>query len=205
MSTAVEEREFVDADLNQIVLRMPQATALDNDWFFNFCRVNPNHRIEANAQGELIIMPPPGCESGDRELEIGMQLRIWAKKDGAGTTFSSTTIFHLPNGAYRSPDSSWVRLKRWNKLSKAEQKKFSPICPDFVIELRSESDRLPPLKEKMQEYMDNGTEMGLLIDRIKRQVHVYRRGRRPKVLDDPESVSCEPTLPGFALDMKEVW
>lgn len=205
MSTAVEDREFVGADLDKIVLRMPQATVLDDDWFFDFCRDNPNFRIEANAQGELIIMPPPGCESGDRESEIITQLRNWAKKDGTGKTFSSATIFHLPNGAYRSPDGSWLGLKKWNKLTKAEQKKFSPVCPDFVIELRSESDRLPPLKEKMQEYMDNGAEMGLLIDRIKRQVHVYRRGRRPKVLDDPKTVSCEPTLPGFSLDMKEIW
>ena len=144
-------------DLDPIVLRMPQATVLDDDWFFQFCQDNPNRRIEANAKGELIIMPPPGCESGDRESEIDMQLRNWAKKDGTGKTFSSSTIFHLPNGAYKSPDGSWVRLKRWNKLTKAEQKKFSPICPDFVIELRSESDRLPPLKEKMAEYIDNGT------------------------------------------------
>ena len=205
MSTAFEDCEIIDAGLDQIVLHVQPIMTMSDESFFDFCRDNPNLRIEANAQGDLIIMPPPGCESGERESEIIMQLRIWAKKDGTGKTFSSSTIFHLPNGAYRSPDGSWLQLTRWNKLTKAEQKKFSPICPDFVIELRSESDRLPPLKAKMEEYIENGAELGLLVDRIKRQVHVYRRGRKAKVLNEPKIVPCEPTLPGFALDMEEIW
>jgi Uma2 family endonuclease len=205
MSTVVEESGFAGGGLDQIVLHLRPNIKLSDRQFFDICLDNPDVRIEANDQGALIIMAPLGCESGERESEIIAQLRNWAKKDGTGKTFSSSTIFHLPNGAYRSPASSWVRLKRWNKLTKAEQKKCSPICPDFVIELRSETDRLPPLKAKMEEYIDNSAEMGLLIDRIKRQVHVYRRGRKAKVLDEPETVSCEPTLPGFALDMEEVW
>jgi Uma2 family endonuclease len=205
MSTAFEEREVATAGLDQIVVRLGPVIPLSDEQFFAFCQDNPYLRIEANEHGELIIMAPVGCESGDRELEIGTQLRIWAKKDGTGKTFSSSTIFHLPNGAYRSPDASWVRLRRWNKLTKKQQKIFSPICPDFIIELRSETDRLRPLMEKMQEYIDNGAEMGLLIDRNKRQVHVYRRGRKPKIMHDPTMVDCEPTLPRFALDMTDIW
>jgi Uma2 family endonuclease len=205
MSTVIDESEIADGGLDQIVLNVRPLMKLSDERFFEFCRDNPNLRIEANAQGELIIMAPIGGESGNRESEIITQLQIWAKKDGTGKTFSSSTVFHFPNGAYRSPDASWVRLKRWNKLTKAEQKKFSPICPDFVIELRSETDRLPPLKEKMEEYIENGAEMGLLIDPLKKQVHVYRQGRKPKVLGKPSTVSCEPTLPGFELDLTEIW
>ena len=206
MSIAIEESETAGFGLEQIVLRLRPNIKLSDRQFFDICLDNPDVRIEANDQGELIIMAPLGCESGERESEIITQLRIWAKKDGTGKTFSSSTIFHLPNGAYRSPDASWVRIKRWNKLTKAEQKKFSPICPDFVIELRSETDRLPPLKAKMEEYIENGAEMGLLVDRIKRQVHIYRQGKKPKVLNEPATVSCEPTLPGFAAGaMNDVW
>jgi Uma2 family endonuclease len=205
MSTAVEERQVATAGLDQIVVRLQPVIPLSDEQFFAFCRDNPDLRIEANEQGELIIMPPIGCELGNRESEIITQLQVWAKKDGTGKTFSSSTIFHLPSGAYRSPDASWVRLRRWNKLTKEQQKIVSPLCPDFVIELRSETDRLRPLTEKMQEYIDNGAEMGLLIDRNKRQVHVYRRSRKPKVLRDPAAVDCEPTLPGFVLDMTEIW
>ncbi len=205
MSTAIVENDIEGFGLDQIVLNVRSVMKLSDRRFFEFCQANRELRIERNQAGELIIMAPIGGESGNRESEIITQLQNWAKIDGTGKTFSSSTIFHLPNGAYRSPDSSWVRLKRWNKLTKAEQKKFSPICPDFVIELRSETDRLPPLKAKMEEYIDNGAEMGLLVDRIKRQVHVYRRGRKAKVLGEPLTVSCEPTLPGFALDLNEVW
>ncbi len=150
-------------------------------------------------------MPPVGGDSGNRESEINMQVRLWAKRDGTGKTFSSSTVFHLPNGANRSPDTSWVRLSRWKKLTREEQKKFPPLCPDFVVELRSETDRLPTLQAKMREYRDNGAELGLLIDPIERNVHIYRHGRKVKVLDDPETVSCDPELPGFTLDLREIW
>jgi Uma2 family endonuclease len=205
MSTSVEEVETADAAAGELLLCLPPSLPMSEDQFFDFCQANENLQIERNSQGDLIIMPPSGCESGDRESEINMQVRLWAKRDGSGKTFSSSAGFHLPNGANRSPDTSWIRLTRWNALSATERKKFAPLCPDFVIELRSETDRLRTLQKKMQEYSDNGAEMGLLIDPLKRQVHVYRRGREAEILDGPETVSCEPLLPGFALDLREIW
>ena len=144
-------------------------------------------------------------ETGNKELDIASQLQVWAKRDGTGKAFGPSAGFRLPNGAVRSSDAAWVRLARWKALTSKQRKEFAPICPDFVIELRSETDRIRTLKENLEEYIENGAEMGLLIDRIKRQVHVYRRGRKAKVLDEPETVSCERTLPGFALDLGDVW
>ena len=150
-------------------------------------------------------MSPVGYDSGDRESEINMQVRIWAKRDGTGKTFSSSTGFRLPNGACRSPDTAWVRLERSNALSAEERKRFAPICPNFVVELRSESDALDTLQDKMDEYIENGAELGLLVDPIERKVHVYRRGCEPELFDNPPAISCEPELPGFSLELREVW
>jgi Uma2 family endonuclease len=205
MSTAIEESDFTGGGLEQIVVNMRPIMKLSDKRFFEFCQANRDLRIERNRQGELIIMAPTGSETGNKELDIASQLQVWAKLDGTGKAFGPSAGFRLPNGAVRSSDAAWVRLARWKKLTAKQRKEFAPLCPDFVIELRSETDRLRTLKEKMEEYIDNGAEMGLLIDRIKRQVHVYRRGRKAKVLDEPESVSCEPALPGFALDMNDVW
>ena len=205
VSTAIQEQDAVDTGDLPIVLQLQPVVNLSQDEFFEFCQVNRELRIERSAQGELIIMSPLGAESGGYESEIIAQVRNWAKRDGTGKTFSSSTGFHLPNGADRSPDTAWIRLSRWNGLTAEERKKFPPLCPDFVVELRSESDRLRTLQAKLQEYIDNGAELGLLIDRTKRQVHVYRPGREAEILDDPQSVACDPTLPGFALDLREIW
>jgi Uma2 family endonuclease len=188
-----------------MVIQMQSIGGFSDEQFFEFCQVNRELRIERSARGELIVMSPVGSDSGAQDAELIRQLANWAKRDGTGKTFGSSTGFHLPNGADRSPDASWIRLSRWYALRAEERKRFAPICPDFVVEQRSETDRLPTLQDKMQEYIDNGAELGLLIDPIKRQVHVYRGAGEPEILDNPLTVACDPTLPGFVLDLQEVW
>lgn len=181
--------------------RMTMTTAQ----FYEFCAVNPELRIERTAEGEVIVMPPAFSDTGNRNVKISYQVIAWAEANDMGEVFDSSAGFTLPNGATRSPDTSWIPSDRWNALSAEQQESFAPICPDFVIELRSKSDRLAPLQRKMQEYLDNGTKLGLLIDRKQRKVHVYRPGTNPKTLDDPGSVICDPELPGFQLKMRKIW
>jgi Uma2 family endonuclease len=178
---------------------------MSDDELFDFCQVNRELRIERSEQGELIIMPPTGSETGARDSELNMQLCNWAKRDGTGKAFGSSTGFRLPNGAMRSPDAAWLPLSRWNALTAEERKKFAPLCPDFVLELRSPTDTLDALREKMEEYLRNGAELGLLIDPEDRRVYIYRRGEEVRILDDPKTVACDPTLPGFVLDLEEIW
>jgi Uma2 family endonuclease len=173
--------------------------------FFAFCQANLNLRIERTCNGEVIIMPPEGGESGRCGMDAGGSLWQWAKADGTGVAFGSSTGFTLPNGAVRSPDFAWVRRARWDTLTQEERRRFPPLCPDFVGEIRSPSDRLPDLQEKMLEYMDNGAELGWLIDPIERNVYVYRRGTQVVCLHDPEAVSADPVLPGFTLDLRELF
>ena len=151
-------------------------------------------------------MPPTGSETGNRDARIIQQLMNWTDTDGTGIAFSSSTGFKLSTGADRSPDGSWIKIERWNKLPSEQQKRFAPICPDFVIELRSPSDNLKPLLEKMAEYMrEPGIQLGWLIDRLNRKVYIYRPGIPEECLDDPASVSGDPVLPGFVLDMSKIW
>ncbi|AFY32802.1 Uma2 family endonuclease [Calothrix sp. PCC 7507] len=189
-----------------LMLQIPPSMQMTDEQFFEFCQVNRDLRIERNKLGEISIMTPTGSETGNREFNILGQLWVWSEKDGTGICFSSSAGFTLSTGAKRSPDASWIKLERWNALSKAEQEKFAPICPDFVIELRSSSDRLSPLKEKMAEYLQEpGVQLGLLIDRKHRQVYIYRPGKPEECLDNPANVSCEPVLPGFILNLNKVW
>jgi Uma2 family endonuclease len=173
--------------------------------FYEFCRTNADLRIERNASGEVIVMPPAFSDTGNRNLKISQQVGNWADEDGTGEVFDSSAGFTLPNGAMRSPDTSWVQSSRWNALSPEQQASFAPIAPDFVIELRSSSDTLLGLQEKMQEYGEQGVRLGLLIDRKSRKVHVYRPDRDPEVLENPETVGCDPELPGFGLKMAKIW
>ncbi|MEO1389383.1 MAG: Uma2 family endonuclease [Cyanobacteria bacterium J06634_6] len=183
---------------------MPQMT-MTTEQFYEFCRVNPEHRIERTAMGEVIVMPPAFLDTGNRNVKISQQVANWSDEDGTGETFDSSAGFTLPNGATRSPDASWISLDRWDTLTDEQKSSFAPICPDFVIELRSSSDTFTSLKEKMQEYIDNGAKLGLLVDRKQRKVHVYRPDREPDILDNPDSVSCEPELPKFQLRMGRIW
>ncbi|MEH1891953.1 MAG: Uma2 family endonuclease [Nostoc sp.] len=188
-----------------LVLQIPSSMQMTDEQFFEFCQVNRDLRIERNKFGELLIMPPTGSETGNRQGNILGQLWVWSEQDGTGITFSSTG-FKLSTGAERSPDASWIQLERWNSLSPKQQERFAPICPDFVVELKSSSDNLQTLKEKMEEYMNEpGIQLGWLIDRKQRKVYIYRPGLPKEYLDNPASVSGESVSPGFILNMSKVW
>jgi Uma2 family endonuclease len=188
-----------------IVLRIPPKLQMTDDEFFEFCQINSELRIERNKSGELLIMPPTGSETGNRSGSVFGELYIWARQDGTGICFDSSTGFKLSMGD-KSPDASWIKLERWNALSPEQKQKFAPICPDFVVELRSASDNLKPLQEKMQEYMrEPGVQLGWLIDRKNRRVYIYRPGLPEEGLENPATVSGDPVLPGFVLNMSNIW
>ncbi|MEM9009547.1 MAG: Uma2 family endonuclease [Cyanobacteria bacterium P01_F01_bin.86] len=178
---------------------------MSDQQFYDFCRTNSELRIERNASGEIIVMPPAFADTGNRNGRVFGQLYVWSEADGTGEAFDSSSGFTLPNGAMRSPDAAWILSDRWQTLSPEQQASFAPIAPDFVMELRSSSDTLTSLQEKMEEYMANGVRLGLLIDRKHRQVYIYRPDQAPEVLDNPESIRCEPEMPRFVLKMTKVW
>lgn len=178
---------------------------LDDDEFESFCRHNPDIEIEVTKEGELVIMPPTGGETGIRNFLLIFEFGKWLEKNQNGVAFDSSTVFKLPNGAKRSPDLAWAKNEKWNALSAEERKKFPPICPDFVVELRSPSDSLLNLKNKMTEYIENGAALGWLIDPTTRTVFVYRSNLETEVLENPKSVSGEPLLKNFSLKMKKIW
>jgi len=188
-----------------MLVRMHPVIELTDDQFFEFCQLNRDLRIERTATGELLIMSPTGAETGGSNFELSGQLFNWIKQDGTGKGFDSSTGFTLPNGATVSPDISWVKLERWNALSKDSRTKFAPLSPDFVVEMRSPSDSLKDLQDKMQQYIDNGVRLGWLINRKPRQVYIYRPGVPVEVRENSETVSGEPELPGFVLKMTEIW
>lgn len=182
---------------------------LDDEQFGRVAADNPELRLELTAEGELIVMPPTGGRTGHRNLRIGYRFQRWSENPGdgvdGGVAFGSSTCFTLPNGAKRSPDIAWVTSKRWAALSDKEQESFPPLCPDFVLELRSLTDSLNVLEVKLEEYLANGSRLGWLIDPQTRRVHIYRPGQAAEVLENPETVSGEDVLVGFELKMLEVW
>ena len=173
--------------------------------FEQLCAEYDEWRLELTSTGELIVMPGTTPRTGRRNAILTAQLTVWTEKDATGVCFDSSTIFTLPNNAKRSPDASWVRREKWDSLSETQQDSFSPICPDFVVELRSKSDRLRVLLNKMSEYMSNGSSLGWLIDPHKRQVYVYRPDNEVAILNNPETLSGDPLLPGFKLDLTKLW
>jgi Uma2 family endonuclease len=178
---------------------------MNAEQFHEFCHLNPDLRIERTAQGEVIVMPPTFTDTGNRNFKIAVQLGIWSDQDGTGEGFDSSAGFTLPNGATRSPDAAWMKLDRWNGLTDQQKASFAAVCPDFVVELRSASDALKGLQEKMQEYIENGVSLGLLIDRKNLTVYCYRADGSVAVLNNPEMVDCSPELPGFILQMARIW
>lgn len=180
-------------------------TKLTEEQFVRLCQENPDLQLELTARGELVIMPPTGLESGRRNTKLLQRLANWSEVDETGIVFDSSTLFTLPNGAKRSPDASWMRRERWEALPSKEREGFGLICPDFVVELRSPTDRLKDLQEKLQEYIANGARLGWLIDPLEKRVYIYRPDQPVEVLDDPPSVSGEPVLPGFVLHVRELW
>ena len=193
------------SDNNYLVLQMSPAWEINADSFFDFCQLNSHLRIERNAIGKLIIMPPTGSETGNRNAKLMQQLANWTDRDGSGIEFDSSAGFVLPNGATRSPDASWIKLNRWNSLSTEQKSKFAPICPDFVVELRSPSDSLEILQEKMREYIDNGASLGWLIDRSAKQAYIYTPDAEVKCLDNPSTLTGDSLLSGFILDLTKIW
>ena len=193
-----------DAGEKPITLRFPRDLVLDDAWLLELSSLNQNVRLERSAEGDLIVMPPTGTETGDRDSEVNMQLRIWAKKDGTGKAFGSSTGFRLPNGAVRSPDASWVSLERLATVSEEAYKTFAPLCPEFVLELASPTDSVSVLQKKMLEYAKNGALLGWLIVPGEKRVYVYTADG-VEVLENPDTVSGDPTLAGFVLDLREVW
>ncbi len=176
-----------------------------DDELWEFCRRNDEMRIEMTKEGDVIIMLRTGSETGDRNAEITTQLRVWAKKDGRGKTYASSTDFKLPDGATVSPDASWVRAERLEQFTAKERERFLPLCPDFVLELRSASDSLKSSQKKMEEYMENGARLGWLIDPKAKKVYVYRPNEKTKILGNPKTVSGEDVLENFELDLTEIW
>jgi Uma2 family endonuclease len=173
--------------------------------FEQLCRDYPDLRLELTSSGELIVMPPAGALIDNRNLNLTYQFAAWARTNRTGIGFGPTAGFTLPNGAIRSPDCSWMTIEKWDSLSQFEKVRFSHICPDFVVELRSRTDSLRTLFEKMEEYIANGATLGWLIDPEKHRVYVYRAGEEVAILENPAVVSGEPLLPGFELQIEEIW
>ena len=182
-----------------------RAIEMTDDQLLQICADNGDLRIELTAEKELIIMPPANPTTGLKNGEIFGQLYIWSKQDGTGLCFDSSSGFTFPNGAMRSPDASWIARERWEALDEDDRHKFSHIAPDFVAELRSPSDRLPTAQAKMAEYIENGVRLGWLIDPPQRRVYIYRPGQPVEILENPETVSGEPVLPGFTLNLVDIW
>lgn len=177
---------------------------LTDEQFFQLCQNNRDLRFERTKAGELIIMPPTGGETGRRNARITQRLLNWADADATGIAFDSSTGFNLPNGGDRSPDASWVKRERWEALTPEQQETFAPLYPDFVVELRSPSDSLEKLREKMQEYMNNGVRLGWLINPKNKQVEIYRLNQDVEILENPSSLSGENVLPGFVLSLEQI-
>lgn len=195
--------------MNSSALSLPTPLILDlaltDDQFFQLCQTHQDLKFERSASGELVIMAPTGGNTGKRNVKLTTQLDIWNTQTRMGEVFDSSTGFTLPNGANRSPDASWVRRDRWDALTPEQQERFVPLCPDFVVELLSPSDSLDRTRAKMVEYIDNGAQLGWLINRQQRQVEIYRPGQAPEILDSPTVLSGETTLPGFTLDLVPIW
>jgi Uma2 family endonuclease len=192
-------------EIHPVVLKLKPAINLTDDQLFELCQLNRDWRIEYTAQGELIVMPPTGGETGSQNAEITFQVQLWTRGDQTGVAFDSSTGFKLPNGATRSPDAAWVGRSRLAGLTREQKQKFLPLCPDFVIELRSPTDNLQAGLDKMQEYLDNGAQLGWLLDPLTRRVHVYLPQRSPEIIEAPSTVSADPLLPGFVLDLRKIW
>ncbi|HXT61864.1 MAG TPA: Uma2 family endonuclease [Pyrinomonadaceae bacterium] len=197
--TQLQDDAYVGLDLIDVAQPVTQKQ------FEQLSRKYRKLRLELTSTGELIVMPPTGSETGRLNFNLTSQLAAWFSQLGAGVCFNSNAGFTLPNGAIRSPDVAWIKSERWDSLTEQQKKKFAPICPDFVVELRSPSDNLTPLYLKMFEYIENGTYLGWLIDPVKRQVYVYRPDHEVVTLNNPETVSADPLLPGFTLNLTELW
>jgi Uma2 family endonuclease len=191
--------------MDTFTIALEPSIQLSDEQFFQICQSNQDLRFEKTVNGELIIMPPTGGETGNRNGRLTQQLFNWSDTDESGIAFDSSTGFKLPNGADRSPDASWVKKERWDALAPEDKTRFVPLCPDFVVEILSPSDRLDTTQAKMKEYMANGARLGWLLNRKARQVEVSRPGQETEVLLDAQMVSGEDVLQGFVLHLQRIW
>ncbi len=191
--------------MNALTIDLNSIISLSDEQYFQLCQVNRDLRFERTATGELIIMPPTGGETGNRNAAITAQLWIWNEQKKLGKVFDSSTGFRLPNSAFRSPDAAWIKLERWDTLTSLQKQKFIPLCPDFVIELLSPSDRTSAIQDKMLEYLANGTQLSWLIDRKSQQVEIYRANTEVEIILSPIVLSGESVLPGFSLNLEPIW
>jgi Uma2 family endonuclease len=189
---------FMTVNFNSII-------NLTEEQFYQLCINNPDTKFERNADGEIIIMSPTGGETGKRNTDLVGQFWLWNRQTKLGEVFDSSTGYTLPNGANRSPDVSWIKTERWHELTREQKQKFIPITPDFVVELMSPSDILKQTQAKMKEYQDNGVKLGWLINPETRQVEIYRQKQDVDLLDSPNVLSGEDILPGFVLDLTNIW
>ena len=199
---------MVQASAKPLSLQLPHELALrvTQEQFAALVAANPELHLERTATGELIVNPPTGSETGKRNWTISGELYLWWRNtQEPGEAFDSSTGFELPNGANRSPDAAWVSQDRWDALTPEQRKGFAPLCPDFVVELRSENDTLKDLRSKMEEYIENGAKLGWLIDPKNKRVEISRPGQTVEVLENPSQLSGERVLPGFSLSLKRVW
>jgi len=198
--------EQVEADF--VVLNV-EKVGLTDEQFVELCADNREFQFELTAQKELVIMTPPGGKTGRRHSRIHYRLADWAERTGQGVVFAPGTLFQLPNGAKRALDGAWVSHGRWDSLTDEQQEKIPPICPEFVLELMSPSDRRPVrfrmLQAKMNEYIANGAQLGWLVDPFQKKVYIYRPGEPVECLDNPGEVSGDPVLPGFVFQFSEIW
>ncbi|SKB11148.1 conserved hypothetical protein [Planktothrix sp. PCC 11201] len=191
--------------MTQLILNNSETIPITHEQFYQLCIANRDLQLERTAQGDLIIMPPTGGETSKRNSDINLELGLWNRQTKLGITFDSSGGFTLPNGADFSPDAAWIPLEKWESLTAEQKTKFLPLSPDFIIELRSPSDSLKLLQDKMQEYIDNGTRLGWLINPQQQQVEIYRQGQKKQVLDNPTTLSGEDILPGFVLNLQLIW
>lgn len=192
-------------DTTMLVLQLRPVFDLTDDQLAEIASLNGDLRLEWTAEGALEIMAPAHSRTGNRNIKLATRVTIWAEQDGTGETFDASAGFRLPNGAVRSPDVSWVRRERLAALTDTQRDTFLPLCPDFVLELRSDSDKLTTLQAKMREYLANGARLGWLIDPQTRTVHIYRPDAPVETLSNPERLSGDPVLPGFTLDLRPIW
>ena len=191
--------------MTALTLQIPPSLKFTDEEFEQIVAFNKELRLELTTQGELIIMSPTGGETGNRNFEIYIDLGIWNRKYHLGKAFDSSTGFKLPNGATRSPDASWIKMERWDNLTPQQRKKYLPLCPDFAVELVSESDDVEDTRIKMREYIENGLKLGWLINPKDKQVEIYRAGKEVEVLNSPKSLSGEDVLTDFSLDLQVIF
>ncbi|MBV9387092.1 MAG: Uma2 family endonuclease [Chroococcidiopsidaceae cyanobacterium CP_BM_ER_R8_30] len=191
--------------MSALTLQLPPVLRLTDEQFEQLVAANRELQLELTARGKLIIMPPTGGETGNRNFEIYIDLGNWNRQTQLGKAFDSSTGFRLPNGATRSPDVSWIRIECWNALTQEQRKKFLPLCPDFVIELVSETDDSEDVQAKMQEYLESGLRLGWLINPKAKQVEIYRPNQEVEILDSPTTLSGEDVLPEFVFNLQPIF